>query len=85
MIIDSYNRGLASILHSIDIELITILREKSLFPKDKDEFIECLKVLDNDKNAMDKMLSHTNYIFVSLVDYYKTQSEDTIKLIIENI
>lgn len=74
-----------SILRAIDIELISILREKVLYPKNKDEFFLTLDSLSEEIYMTEKILQHSDRMFRSITDYYRTVDDKTIDLIIKNL
>lgn len=74
-----------NLLRAIDIELISVLREKLLYPKTVEEFFVTIEALDKDKEVLDKLSLHFSNTYYTLTDYYGTQDKDTINILIRNI
>ena len=74
-----------NLLRAIDIELISVLKEKLLYPKTVEEFFVTIEALDKDKEVLDKLSLHFSNTYYTLTDYYGTQDKDTINILIRNI
>lgn len=76
------------ILSQIDIELILILRQRFLYPKNEEEFFKVLNDLDKEEEIRNRLLSKSYKVYRSIVDLYKekiSENGDLLEGILNNI
>lgn len=59
------------LLTQVDVELILILRERFLYPKNEEDFFKVLNDLDKEEDIRNRLLSKSFKVYRSIVDLYK--------------
>lgn len=75
--------NLLNLLQSVDIELISILEQNNLRPKNEGEFFEVLRDLDKNTIIVNAIISYSNEYTTSIAEWYAKRDKEDIKLIID--
>ena len=76
------------LLTQVDVELILILRQRFLYPKNKEDFFKVLNDLDKEEDIRNRLLSKSFKVYRSIVDLYKekiSENENSLEGILNNI
>lgn len=68
-------------MNSIDMQVAVEMRERYMYPKNKKEFLEYCRKLDNDKKAIERIFKSSFNIYFSIYQYYKNNSKNIKEII----
>ena len=71
-------------MNIIQVETVLILRERYMYPKNKEEFFKFIKELDKDIKSVERILKKDNKITFSIEKYY-LKNPDLVGDVIKNV
>ena len=72
-------------LNPIEVQLVIEFQKKYMYPKNRTEFFDCLKKLEEDPLNVEIILAKCHRMTHSLSDYFKEYTDDRIDSIIAYI
>ena len=73
------------ILSPPELELIIILQEKRIYPRNKEDLLKHIRQLDENHLYSDRISKNVASPIFSIEEYYNALSDDSIELIINTI
>ena len=84
ILLNIYQRNELFLMNIIQVETVLILRERYMYPKNKEEFFKFIKELDKDIKSVERILKKDNKITFSIEKYY-LKNTDLVDDVIKNV
>ena len=73
------------ILNVVDMELIIIMRNNFMYPKNKDEFFNYIREIDKNDFYKERILSKSYLLYRTIEDFYKDITDEKLDTLLKSI
>lgn len=73
------------ILNVVDMELIIIMRNNFMYPKNKDEFFNYIREIDKNDFYKERILSKSYLLHRNIEDFYKDITDEKLDTLLKSI
>ena len=73
------------ILNVVDMELIIIMRNNFMYPKNKDEFFNYIREIDKNDFYKERILSKSYLLYRNIEDFYKDITDEKLDTLLKSI
>ena len=73
------------ILNIVDMELIIIMRNNFMYPKNKDEFFNYIREIDKNDFYKERVLSKSYLLYRNIEDFYKDITDEKLDTLLKSI